>query len=312
MTKVVLLGPQRHVPTVRSALDDLGVDGPVAVVTAGWEEREREVGELSEHLGCETRNLKLFSRSEKALDKDPELLDALRALNDRMRTLQEHYRLRLAHTMGAVRELVARRGAQEGALLEEEIEHALGAVHVLDQHHTRRTADALGTFDERYKPTERESIGRARGKVKRDLSPCAALLVAGGHVAVLATRLRLFVIDQLIEERPVVAWSAGAMAVTDQIVLFHDSPPQGRGFAEVLTDGMGLCPHLVALPHARHRLLLDDPSRVSVMARRFQPASCLALDERSRATWDGKRWTLGAGTRWLGPDGTLHEEAVPA
>ena len=50
-SSVVWLGPQRFRPSVAAALDALGVDGPIAVVTAGWQEREAEVDELDAHLG---------------------------------------------------------------------------------------------------------------------------------------------------------------------------------------------------------------------------------------------------------------------
>ncbi len=311
MTHVVLLGPQRHHPNVRATLDQLGVDGPIAVVTAGWEERESELDDLAEHLKCDTHNLRLYARAETALEQDQELFQARSELNDELRSLQSWYRLRLAHAMSAVRELDLQ-GQQDELSpahlqreLSEELEHALGAVHVLDQHHRRRTDDVLNTFDEHMKPTERESIAKLRAKIRRTLSRCAAVTIAGGHVAVLLGRMRLFVLHELLGELPVVAWSAGAMAVTEQVVLFHDSPPQGRGDPEVLTGGLGLCPNLVALPHARQRLLLDDEQRVSIMSRRFAPASCIALDEGSRAAWDGKAWTLGAGTQRLGKDGSL-------
>ena len=111
MTKVVLLGPQRHTPTVRAALEELGVDGPVAVVTAGWEERESEVSEFEEHVGRDVRNLRIFARAEAALEKDPELLAELRTLNDLLRTLQALYRLRLEHAMTAVRTLALPHGS---------------------------------------------------------------------------------------------------------------------------------------------------------------------------------------------------------
>src|SRR5437764_598914 len=70
----------------------------------------------------------------------------------------------------------------------------------------------------------------------------SALAIAGGHVAVLLNRLRLFGILALAEGRTIIAWSAGAMAVSDRIVLFHDSPPQGPGNPEVLGAGLGLFP----------------------------------------------------------------------
>ena len=52
----VVLGPQRHRPCVRAALESaLGeVRGPVALITAGWEEREGEDDELREAGGQES------------------------------------------------------------------------------------------------------------------------------------------------------------------------------------------------------------------------------------------------------------------
>ena len=49
--RIVLLGPQRR-PTLEGvarslALAGPGVSGPVATVTAGWQEREPDDGELS-------------------------------------------------------------------------------------------------------------------------------------------------------------------------------------------------------------------------------------------------------------------------
>ena len=63
---VVLLGPQRHCPTVRTTLDELGADGPLAVISAGWEEREGEIDELEEHVRRPVRDL-AFSRDGRHL-----------------------------------------------------------------------------------------------------------------------------------------------------------------------------------------------------------------------------------------------------
>ena len=112
----------------------------------------------------------------------------------------------------------------------------------------------------------------------------------------LLSRLRLFDVVPLLDGRPVFAWSAGAMAVCDRVVLFHDSPPQGAGDPEVLDAGLAMCRQLVALPHARTRLKLDDPVRVSLFARRFAPATCVVLDAGARLDWDGREWTAGADT----------------
>ena len=75
----------------------------------------------------------------------------------------------------------------------------------------------------------------------------------------------------------VVAWSAGAMELTERVVLFHDREAQGASLTEVFDAGVGMIAGLVLLPHARRRLLTDDPLRMSALAHRFVPASCLVL-----------------------------------
>jgi hypothetical protein len=48
--RVILLGPQRR-PTVDSVVRSLASAGPFVTVTAGWQEREPDDGELSALLG---------------------------------------------------------------------------------------------------------------------------------------------------------------------------------------------------------------------------------------------------------------------
>ena len=96
------------------------------------------------------------------------------------------------------------------------------------------------------------------------------------------------------------------MAVGERIVLFHHFPPQGHGNTEVLEAGLGLVRGVVPLPHARRRLDLDDPKRMSRLARRFAPARCLALDDgacvRSSATAGARS---GRGVSRLAADGAV-------
>lgn len=307
MSRVILLGPQRFEPITREAIESLDLPaGPLALVTAGWEEREDEDAELVEHLGCETVNLKLHARFERALRNDGDLQQALKDVHERLRSQQALYRLRLAATLSATRELFAHAGPEE--LLEPEREDAVRALAALDSHHHGRVQSIHQDFEEGWQLEAHEELSRAREEVERDLEPCQALLIAGGHVVMLLDRLRAFGLRERIGGRPVVAWSAGAMAVCDQVVTFHDSPPQGRGNPEVLEDGLGLVPGVVALPDARRRLRLDDPVRVSLFARRFAPARCIALDPRSRVDWNGKELRPIGETRELVASGRV--EAV--
>ena len=76
-----------------------------------------------------------------------------------------------------------------------------------------------------------------------------------------------------------IAWSAGAMALTERVVLFDDHGPEGNTEAEVFDRGLGRVQGVVALPHARRRLRLDDRDRCAVMARRFTDQHCVLLDD---------------------------------
>jgi hypothetical protein len=109
-------------------------------------------------------------------------------------------------------------------------------------------------------------------------------------VGVLAEVLHLFNVAAALNGAPVIAWSAGAMALTDRIVLFHDRAPQGPGHAEVYGSGLSLLRDVVLLPHARARLLLDDAPRMAVFARRFAPARCVPLEAGTRIDVDNGRW----------------------
>src|SRR5262245_42811800 len=98
---IAVLGPQRHRPTLAQALVALDLDGSprIATVTAGWEEREDEDGELHEHLGNRSLNLRLHSRSETILREDHELRAGVRWRTERLREAQELYRVRVAHSL---------------------------------------------------------------------------------------------------------------------------------------------------------------------------------------------------------------------
>lgn len=297
----MLLGPQRLRPTLSEAVDSLGVTGRVATVTAGWEEREGEDAELDAHLAGRTVNLGLFPRAEEVFHEDPAVYQAFLARRDAMRALSDVHRPRLHAAVEGARELLGRRRERPGeaALLDPEIEHALALVRELDAHHLERVRAVDEEFAEAAWAAPRASVERHREEVRALLGEVELLAIAGGHVGVLLNRLRLFDVLGAHGDRPVVAWSAGAMALTERVVLFHDSPPQGRGNAEVHGPGLGLAPGLVALPHARHRLDLDDPDRVELLARRFAPATCVPMDEGARLERGAQGWVLGGEARSL-------------
>ena len=52
--------------------------------------------------------------------------------------------------------------------------------------------------------------------------------------------------------------SAGAMALSERIVLFHHHAPQGRRDAELLDAGLGIVRRRILLPHADNDLGADQ------------------------------------------------------
>lgn len=311
MRATAILGPQRHKPCVRDALRALvGRDlrRPVALVSAGWEEREREHDELQQHVECPVRNLEVFHRVEDVYQRDPELQRAVRERNDRLRRLQGFYRTRLSHALGAARELLASNAEHD--LVEPERHEAVLAVRAIDLHHLDRLRGVHHEFWSRWRPEQRDAIELHRGELRAILAQCSALCVAGGHVAVLLNRLRLLGVLDLQPDLPVVAWSAGAMALSNRVVLFHDSPPQGPSDPEVFEAGLGVLGGVVPLPHAQHRLHLADRARVSLLARRFAPDLCLPLFGGEYLAWHEGRWAARNAVQRLEPDGSLGEVAA--
>jgi hypothetical protein len=140
------------------------------------------------------------------------------------------------------------------------------------------------------------------------LGGATALVITGGHVGVLADVMHLFNVAAALRS-PVIAWSAGAMALSERIVLFHDRSAHGPGHPEVHGSGLSVLRGIVPLPHARARLLLDDLPRMAVFARRFAPARCVLLEEGTRIDAEcGDAWPPGI--RMLAEDGRVTAAAA--
>ncbi len=304
--RVILLGPQRR-PTVDAVARSLGLAesaNPVATITAGWEEREPDDTELSTLLGGRAVNLSLYRRWLDVQDRDPQYAAAERELAGTLADLQDLYLLRLDYALQAVY-AVQRRST--GDLRTDALAEAIAAVRELDEAHLRRVDGARGEFFQRLPPHDRPVIAGHRAAVAAILSEACALVIAGGHVGVLAEVLHLFNVAAALRSL-VIAWSAGAMALADRIVLFGDRSPQGPGHPEVYGSGLSVLRDVVLLPHARARMLLDDTPRMAVFAQRFAPARCVLLDSGTRIELDssgspGDTWAPGV--RVIAEDGRV-------
>ena len=311
--RTVLLGPQRFMTTAGTALRSLGVEGPVATINAGWEDREDVVDELDQVIGGETRHLRLHHRMFDVIEKDAEFASAAMTFRDGHDALLSLYRLRLQHALDGVyavqrrvREAQGRVGGAPGAggatAAYGALDDAIEVVRHVDSWYAGQLKTLYAELDASSPIDASGVIGWHRGELAALLGGSAALVLTGGHVG---TLLRLFAIA-IPDELPVVAWSAGAMALTERVVLFHDFGPQGASEAEVFDRGLGRVKGMVVLPHARRRLRLDDRDRCAVMARRFTEQHCVLLDDGTALELDDAGG-LPSGARILGIDGAIHD-----
>lgn len=305
---VVLLGPQRPIPSIRAALDALdarpGADprrqgGPIVCITAGWRHDEADDEALRREIHPDAVSLPLYAAFERVGRSASQLATAYKARQSRVRRIKQLYRVRLHPGMAAARRLIARMG-EDADLVEPFLAAAVAALMEMDEHFLAQVDEVHRTFDDAEDPQTHPAVAAFRAEARGWLGRARAVVVAGGHVGVLRNRLAFFGMDALIREAnadglAIAAWSAGAMALTDRVVLFHDDPPHGVGDPELLDRGLGIVPDLVLFPSARQRLRLDDAPRVGVLARRFGPARCIALESGARLCSEGGVW------RNLGP-----------
>ena len=305
---ITLLGPQEddggHAGKVLAGLG-LDASSPVALVTAGWQERESEDEALVSALGVQCTNLRLHARSETLFVRDRQLSVAYKARQERLRHMQVFYRTRLEYADDAARHIAVRHVDAE--LIAEELQVSIEVFRQLDADHLARCQAVLEAFDDQWHLEDRPSVERERDALRKILEPAKALVIAGGHVSSLLNRLRLFDVLGMAKHLPIVAWSAGAMVLTERIVCFHDYPPYGKDIAQVLDTGLGLAPGVVVLPNpggSRRRLNLDEHAGIARFARRMAPARCLAMGHGAELRFGKNKLTHGSAA-WLMPSGEV-------
>jgi hypothetical protein len=146
MTKaptLILLGPQRPRWDVGRALAELGARR-AALVTAGWQEREKDDAALVDAAGVPSVNLRLHARSQEVFDGDPELTQAYQARQELLRHLQGFYRVRLEKTDDAARAISVRHVEPE--LLEQEWKVSVDQFRQLDPITSSAAARSIARF----------------------------------------------------------------------------------------------------------------------------------------------------------------------
>ncbi len=316
---IFLLGPQRDAGSQAGrVLADLGVRGPVALITAGWQERESEDEALVAALGVPAHNLRLHARSEALFAADAEFSSAYKARQERLRHLQAFYRIRLEAADDASHAIGVRH--VEPALIAEELEVSLSLLRYIDGDHVERCRAVHQGFETLWGHDSRAARARHLAELDQILEGAQALVIAGGHVSSLLNRVRLFDVLERARHIPIIAWSAGAMILTERIVIFHDYPPYGKDIAQILDVGYGLARGVIVLPDPGRRMRTGDAAGISRFTRRMAPSICVALDQGSVLQFPGVAVSqqtpfaeLGVegmrGRGWLlGLDGTVDRE----
>ena len=305
MSTTILLGPQRFTTTVGSTVRSLDISGRIAMVNSGWEERESDDAELAGHLDGRGVNLNLHHRMMDVLGKDAQVAAAALVFRDRMDELRAFYGIRLQAAIDAVHAVSRRTSLHAVGPVAEEA--AIEAVREVDRWYAGQLDELYGAARATAAQDGSGTVGWHRGEIGALLDECEAVVIAGGNVRTLLWTLRFFAV-RLRPEQVVVAWSAGAMALSDEVVLFHDFAPLGVTAAEVHDRGLGRLPGVIALPHAKRRLRLDDHERMSVLARRFAEHRLLLLDDGAVVRFPDGATDLPAGARVI--DRTGHVSVV--
>lgn len=302
MTQRTVLGPQR--PTINLGAAAATVqEGPIATISAAWQEAEGDIDDVREAVGRPLVDLELYRRAERLLAADTNLQAAYRARQDRLIELQRLYRQRLRQLMIAARNMLRAEG--DKTLIDAELRHAVSQLRALDRHHLLRIQAIFEEFETTFGPQAYAPVAEQAAEIEKVLANHATVLITGGNVAVLLNRLRLFGVGRMIADKELIAWSAGAMVLANRIVLFHDRTPQGRRDPELLGPGLGILPGYIFMPDATRRLRQDDQIRVGMTTRRFRPECCVALDSGALLRFDERRLITSDNARRLAKNGRL-------
>jgi hypothetical protein len=147
--RAVLLGPQRR-PTVGTVVRSLRLDGPIATITAGWQEREPDE-EMGRQLASRDVNLSLYRRWLDVQERDPGFAAGERRLNGVLEEVQDIYLLRLDYALQAV--YAVQRGSGKDPLRADALAEAIAAVRELDASHLHRINEVRDEFYQAQRPS---------------------------------------------------------------------------------------------------------------------------------------------------------------
>jgi hypothetical protein len=298
---LTILGPERPDGALPGVLQNHGVTGPLALISAGWRYDEARDELLRSAVPNEVRNLRLYDRFRTLEREAPELISKYAAKQESIRRVKRRYRMRVQTGLASATELLSETGDLTCPWFAQAIRH----LRETDELFLAESRELHDKFETEARPGDHPLVRAAREAVREELAGCAALLIAGGHVAVLRNRCLFFDIGPVLNHRPLYAWSAGAMLVTERVLLYHDRTAYGPGTAEFLDHGFGLLANTIFLPHARERLDLENRVNLTVLAHRLAPRRAIALE--NGAVYHSGKYTGAPGAAFsLNLDGSQH------
>jgi hypothetical protein len=271
---VTLLGPERPDGQLPRVLAEDGVRGRVALVSAGWRyDEDRDELLRAAIPACEVHNLRLYHRFRELERDHAGLAAAYTQKQDELRKIKDRYRHGITHAIGMARALWDHKPDAHDPWFR----RAVGALRELDTFFLAEARRLHEEFEAAAHPERHAAVRAAQEELEEAVDGASALLVAGGHVGILRNRLAFYGFPSWGGNRPIYAWSAGAMVMCERVVLYHDHTAYGPGIAEMLDHGFGLWRGWVVLPHARERLDVNSAENVTILAARLQPWRAVGL-----------------------------------
>nr|MBA2321215.1 hypothetical protein [Deltaproteobacteria bacterium] len=208
---IALLGPQRPQQNLGLVLDTIPGTGPIVSVTAGWRHDEAEVEALHRVVGADAVHLPLYEWFDEVMAAAPPVAAAWRERQAKIMDLKSLHRLRLHPAIEALG-LVMDRQDVDAAIARPQIQWSLDHLRELDQQFLDHASVILRQHPEVLRAWEHPAVAPFHRRIAEQLAGARAILVAGGHVAVLRNRLEFFGMKGLLASAvrtgtSLVAWS---------------------------------------------------------------------------------------------------------
>ena len=243
--RIAVLGPQRRTTAARTAVAELIPTGSVATINAGWREREAADAELGEVLGGRMVNLRLYQRWSELIAADSEYAAAERKLPSDLEEQQAVYAVAAVPRVAALDEV--NRRDKMPAVRAAAVADGIRALRALDAWHLDEVAASRQQFYRTTQIGERQNVAEHRRQLAELVDD---ELRDGDHRRARGRAVHLLHVFGLAAmiKTPVITWSAGAMALSDRVVLFGAHRPAGRRLPEVWADGLGAFSGGAAVP----------------------------------------------------------------